>query len=174
MTIAPPDDSKAGQDDAAKPRSAGKPSGRGAGGRPSNPRHRAREFVVQGLYQHLVGGQDEAAIRAQAESVAGFDKADQGLYQSLLAQTLADGAALRESLAAHIDRDWNEVSPIERGILLLGACELKHHAETPYRVIINEAIELAKTYGGTDGHKFVNGVLDKLAPALRPHEAKGR
>jgi N utilization substance protein B len=64
------------------------------------------------------------------------------------------------------------VSPIERCILLLGACELKLHAETPYRVIINEAIELAKTYGGTDGHKFVNGVLDKLAAVLRPREAK--
>ena len=100
-----------------------------------SPRHRAREFVVQGLYQHLVGGQDEAAIRVQAESVA-----------------------------------WDGVSPIERCVLLLGACELKHHPETPYRVVINEAIELAKTFGGTDGHKFVNGVLDKLAPELRPDE----
>jgi len=139
-----------------------------------SPRHRAREFVVQGLYQHLVGGQDEAAIRVQAESVAGFDKADGGLYQALLAQTLADDGTLRDALAPFIDRQWNEVSPIERSILLLGACELKHHPETPYRVIINEAIELAKTFGGTDGHKFVNGVLDKLAPVLRPAEAKTR
>jgi N utilization substance protein B len=139
-----------------------------------SPRHRAREFVIQGLYQHLVGGQDEAAIRVQAEAVAGFDKADGGLYAALLSQTLDDAAALQEVLTPFIDRDWGEVSPIERGILLLGACELKHHPETPYRVVINEAIELAKSYGGTDGHKFVNGILDKLAPVLRPHEAKGR
>lgn len=139
-----------------------------------SPRHRAREFVVQGLYQHLIGGQDEAAIRVQAESVAGFDKVDSTLYQTVLAETLNDGDALREALAPFVDRKWDEVSPIERSILLLGACELKHHPETPYRVIINEAIELAKTYGGTDGHKFVNGVLDKLAPVLRPAEASRR
>lgn len=139
-----------------------------------SPRHRAREFVVQGLYQHLVGGQDEAAIRAQAESVAGFDKVDTVLYAALLTETLADIPALRDAISPHVDRAWEEVSPIERGILLLGASELKHHRETPYRVVINEAIELAKTYGGTDGHKFVNGVLDKLVPLSRPGEAKGR
>jgi len=139
-----------------------------------SPRHRAREFLVQGLYQHLIGGQDQAAIRSQAESVAGFDKADAALYQTLLTETLGDDAALREALTPFIDRKWSEVSPIERSILLLGACELKHHPETPYRVIINEAIELAKTYGGTDGHKFINGVLDKLAPMLRPDEARAR
>ena len=139
-----------------------------------SPRHRAREFVIQGLYQHLVGGQDEAAIRAQAESVAGFDKADTGLYGTLLADTLADIGALRHVVAPPVDRAWADVSPIECSVLLRGASELKHHVETPYRVVINEAIELAKTYGGIDGHKFVNGVLDRLAVELRPHEAKGR
>ena len=139
-----------------------------------SPRRRAREFVVQGLYQHMVGNQDEASIEAQAAGVAGFDKSDVELYKTLLRSTLADEAALRVLLEPHVDRGWNEVSPIERGILLLGACELKAHPETPYRVVINEAIELAKTFGGTDGHKFVNGVLDKLAPALRPHEAKAK
>lgn len=139
-----------------------------------SPRRRAREFVVQGLYQHLVGNQDEASIEAQAAGVAGFDKSDVELYKTLLHGALADAAALQALLEPHIDRGWNEVSPIERGVLMLGACELKAHPETPYRVVINEAIELAKTFGGTDGHKFVNGVLDKLAPELRPHEAKAR
>jgi N utilization substance protein B len=139
-----------------------------------SPRRRAREFVVQGLYQHLVAGQDLAGIEAQAAGVAGFDKGDVELYQALLRDTLKDEAGLRELLGSHIDRKWEEVSPIERGILLLGACELKSHPETPYRVIINEAIELAKTFGGTDGHKFVNGVLDKLAPELRPNETRSR
>jgi transcription antitermination protein NusB len=137
---------------------------------PSSPRHRAREFVVQGLYQHMIGGQDNAAIIVQAESVAGFDKANRALYDSLLTGVLNDLPALQALLEPHVERPWAEVSPIERGILLIAACELRDHLETPYRVIINEAIELTKAYGGTDGHKFVNGVLDKLAPELRPHE----
>ncbi|MBA3031960.1 MAG: transcription antitermination factor NusB [Gammaproteobacteria bacterium] len=142
----------------------------GSGKPPSSPRHRAREFVVQGLYQHLVGGQDAAAIIAQSESVAGFDRVNRELYDSLLDGVLTDAAALQALLEPHIERPWAEVSPIERGILLIAACELKHHPETPYRVVINEAIELTKSYGGTDGHKFVNGVIDKLVPELRPHE----
>lgn len=138
---------------------------------PASPRHRAREFVVQGLYQHLVGGQDAASIIVQAESVAGFDKVNRALYDSLLDGVLNDLPALQAVLEPHIERAWNEVSPIERGILLMAACELKQHIETPYRVVINEAIELTKSYGGTDGHKFVNGVLDRLAPTLRPLES---
>ncbi len=137
-----------------------------------SPRRRAREFIVQGLYQWQVGGQDAAAIQVQAEGVAGFDKADGELYGTLLAETRQNVETLKLDLAAHIDRAWDEVSPIERCILLLGACELKLHPETPYRVIINEAIELAKTFGGTDGHKFVNGVLDKLAAVLRATEIR--
>ena len=135
-----------------------------------SPRHRAREFVVQGLYQHLVGGQDAAAIIVQAESVAGFDKVNRPLYDALLEGVLKDEADLQALIEPHVARAWTEVSPIERGILLMAACELRTHVETPYRVVINEAIELTKSYGGTDGHKFVNGVLDKLAPALRPDE----
>ena len=135
-------------------------------------RRRAREFAIQGLYQHFVGHQDAASIEAQAADVAGYDKADTELYKTLLHDALANEPNLQELLAPHIDRVWQEVSPIERSILLLGACEMKHHLETPYRVIINEAIELAKTFGGTDGHKFINGVLDKLAPTLRPEEQR--
>lgn len=136
------------------------------------PRRRAREFVLQGLYQHLVGGQDQAAIEGHAAGVTNFDKADLTLYRALLGQTLDHAATLQAALAPHIDRPWPEVSPIERGILLMAACEFSHFPETPYRVILNEAIDLAKDYGGTDGHKFVNGVLDKLAVELRPHEAR--
>jgi transcription antitermination protein NusB len=127
---------------------------------------------VQGLYQHLVGGQDVAAIIVQAESVAGFDKINRPLYDALLDGVLKHADSLQTLLEPHIERPWAEVSPIERGILLIAACELRDHPETPYRVVINEAIELTKSYGGTDGHKFVNGVLDKLAPQLRPHETR--
>ncbi len=139
-------------------------------GKPTSPRHRAREFVVQGLYQYLVGGQDAAAIIVQAESVKGFDKVNRPLYDALLDGVLNHVTELQALLEPHIERSWTEVSPIERGILLMATCELQQHLETPYRVVLNEAIELTKSYGGTDGHKFVNGVLDKLAPQLRPHE----
>jgi N utilization substance protein B len=143
----------------------------GAKEQQESPRRRAREFVIQGLYQWQVGGQDEAAIQVQAESVAGFDKADGALYGTAR-RSATERDALKLDLQPHIDRNWDEVSPIERCVLLLGACELKLHPETPYRVIINEAIELAKTFGGTDGHKFVNGVLDKLAAVLRAAEMR--
>jgi N utilization substance protein B len=157
---------------AADGRSSTAASSRGKSGRSSNPRRRAREFIIQGLYQWQVGGQDKAAIQVQAEGVAGFDKADGVLYNTLLGEARENAEALKTDIRPHIDRAWDEISPIERCILLLGACELKLHPETPYRVIINEGIELAKTFGGTDGHKFVNGVLDKLAAVLRATELR--
>ena len=137
-------------------------------------RRRAREFVLQGLYQHLVGGQDQAAIEGHAITITHFDRADRELYRALLTQTLDQLPALQELLVPHIERPWAEVSPIERGVLLLAACELLRFPETPVRVILNEAIDLAKDYGGTDGYKFVNGVLDKLAVQLRPLEISPR
>lgn len=134
------------------------------------PRRRAREFVLQGLYQWLVGGQDQAAIEGHATGITHFDKADQVLYRRLLTLTLDHAETLQAQLAAHISRPWQEVSPIERGVLLMAACELQHFPEIPCRVILNEAIDLTKDYGGTEGHRFVNGVLDKVASELRPHE----
>ena len=139
-------------------------------GRGANPRRRAREFLVQGLYQAQLAGPAAAAIQVQAEGVPGFERIDRKLYDSLLADALEHIALLQADVSPFIDRPWAEVSPIVRSILLLGACELRFHPETPYRVVINEGIELAKTYGGTDGHKFVNGVLDRLAAGLRAAE----
>jgi N utilization substance protein B len=136
----------------------------------NSSRHRAREFAVQGLYQFLVGGQDTAAIQVQAESVAGFHKADNALYLRLLHEAIDNIATLHADITPHVSRPWEEISPIERSVLLLGACEFRFHPETPYRVIINECVELTKTFGGTDGHKFVNGVLDKMAAVLRTVE----
>lgn len=142
------------------------------GTKPPSPRRRAREFLVQGLYQAQVAGQDEAAIQLQAKTVAGFGNADKTLYNTLLTETLTHANELQGDLAGFIDRPWQDVSPVERSVLLLAACELKFHPETPSRVIINEAIELAKVYGSIDGFKFVNGVLDKLAMVLRAAEMR--
>ncbi len=142
------------------------------GAKPPSPRRRAREFLVQGLYQAQIGGQDEAAIQLQAKTVAGFGNADKALYNGLLTESLKHASELQNDLQAFIDRPWQDVSPVERSVLLLAATELKFHPETPSKVIINEAIELAKVYGGVDGHKFVNGVLDKLAMVLREAEMR--
>lgn len=148
------------------------PVPRTRGIKPPSPRRRAREFLVQGLYQAQIGGQNEAAILRQAETVAGFNNADKAFYKQLLTESLAQSTDSQNSVMAFIDRPWQDVSPVERSILLLAACELKLHLETPARVIINEAIELAKIYGGVDGYKFVNGILDKLALVLRGSEMR--
>jgi N utilization substance protein B len=134
------------------------------------PRRWSREFVLQGLYQWLVGGNEETAIEAHLADSEGFDKADRKFFTGLLRGVLAQQDTLRERLQAYLDRPFAELSPIEAGVLLTGAYELLHHPQTPYRVIINEAIELAKSFGGTDGHKYVNGVLDRLAAEARPDE----
>ena len=141
---------------------------------PKSARRRAREFVLQGLYQWRVGGNDEAAIEAYMPEMDNFAKADREFFIATFRGVLAQQAGLGEQIRAHIDRDFSELSPIEACILLMGAYELNHCPETPYRVIINEAIELAKSFGGTDGHKYVNGVLDKIAAKIRTAEFEAR
>lgn len=139
-----------------------------------SPRRRAREFALQGLYQWKIGGNDEAAIEAHLRDIAGFDKADREFFTGLLRGVLAQHPLLEAQLQSHLDRPFQELSPVESCILLAGAYELVNFLQTPYRVIINEAIELTKGYGGTDGHKYVNGVLDKLAAKVRPQEVQAR
>lgn len=133
-------------------------------------RRRSREFAVQALYQWQLAGQSLADIEQQYAQAEGFAKADSDLFSVILSGVLKDAETLKEKLAPHLDRPWNEVSPIESAILLIGAFELANLPETPYRVIINEAIELAKSFGGTDGHKYVNGILDKFAAITRDNE----
>jgi N utilization substance protein B len=134
-------------------------------------RRRAREYAVQGLYQWQLAGHAAADIRAQLAEDPHFDKADAAYLRTVLDGTIAEAEALKRELQPALDRAVESLSPVERGILLLAAWELKHAPEVPFRVVINEAVELAKAYGGTDGYKYVNGVLDKLAASLRPREA---
>lgn len=138
----------------------------------SNPRRRAREFALQGLYQRQLSGNAPAAIRAQLAEAGGFALADRAYFETLWAGVVAEYDALVARLAPWLDRAAAELSPVERSILVIGAWELAHQPDIPYRVVINEAVELAKSYGGTDGHRFVNGVLDKLAGALRADEIR--
>jgi N utilization substance protein B len=134
------------------------------------PRHRAREFALQGIYQWLLNNEDATTVVNNIRAAHGFEKADADHFATLLYGAIKDSVALREAFAPLIDRGVAELSPIEHGVLLLGAYELKNNLEIPYRVVINEAVELTKSFGGIDGHKYVNGVLDKLAPRLRAEE----
>jgi N utilization substance protein B len=133
-------------------------------------RSRAREFVVQALYQHLVGHNEAEAIDAFTRDLSGFNKADSAHYDALLHGCIEQSAALDVQLAPVLDRKIEELSPIEHSVLWIGAYEFQHCLDVPWRVVINECVELAKAFGGTDGHKFVNGVLNKLAPQLRAAE----
>lgn len=135
-------------------------------------RRRSREFALQGLYQWQLAHTDPVMIAAQLAETQGYEQSDPDYLRELLHGTIREAAALEQAIAPGLDRAYAELSPVERGVLLIAAYEMMHQPEVPYRVVINEAIELAKAYGGTDGHKFVNGVLDKLAPRLRPWEEK--
>jgi N utilization substance protein B len=134
------------------------------------PRHRAREFALQGLYQWLLNNEEATKVVNNIRAAHGFDKADGEYFADLLRGTIKESVALRETFAPLVDRGIAELSPIEHAVLLLGAYELKNQQEIPYRVVINEAVELTKSFGGIDGHKYVNGVLDKLAAQLRADE----
>jgi N utilization substance protein B len=133
-------------------------------------RTRAREFALQALYQHLVGGNAAGDIDAFTRDLSGFHKADSVHYDALLHGCI-DGASQLDSLITPLlDRPMAEVSPIEHGVLWIGVYEFQHCLDVPWRVVLNECIELAKSFGGTDGHKYVNGVLHQLASQLRPVE----
>lgn len=133
----------------------------------------SREFAMQGVYQWLFTGATPAVVLRnlkEESELEGYATADEEFLKAELKGTIGEADDLRAKLEPYADRKWEEVSPIERAILLIGAWELVHNPEIPYRVTINEAIELGKRFGGTDGHKYVNGVLDKLAAAVRPDE----
>jgi transcription antitermination protein NusB len=133
-------------------------------------RRRSREFALQGLYEWLVSGAEAGVIDAHIREQDDFAKCDSAHFDALLQGCIAEVAALDAVLARHVDRRTELLSPVEHAVLLIGAYELTHCVEIPYRVAINEAVEVAKSFGGTDGHKYVNGVLDKAAADLRPAE----
>jgi N utilization substance protein B len=134
------------------------------------PRRRARELALQGVYQWLYTGTNPAQVLKDLADLEHFEEADRPFLEAELAGTIGESEGLRGRLEPLADRKWDEVSPVERAILLIGAWELVHNPEIPYKVTINEAIELGKRFGGTEGHKYVNGVLDRLATSVRPDE----
>ena len=135
-------------------------------------RSRAREFALQALYQHLVGGNDAAAIDAFTRDLAGFHKADAAHYDALLHGCIEGAAQLDALILPLLDRKMEEISPIEHAVMWIGVYEFQNCLDVPWRVVLNECIELAKEFGGTDGHKYVNAVLNGLAPQLRAAEVE--
>ena len=130
-------------------------------------RRQAREIALQALYAWQLSGEDPLA---QARTLEGFERTDARFVESLLSGVLGQAEALRALIAPHLSREFGRLSPIERAILYIGAYELAWHPATPFKVVLNEAVELGKSFGGTDGYRFVNGVLEKIAQAVRPEE----
>jgi N utilization substance protein B len=137
----------------------------------SSARHRSREIALQALYAwRIQGGDDVNAVLAQAQGLEGWERCDRAFASEVIAGVAGNSEALEKSVTPHLDRSLASLSPVERVILLIGAYELAERPDTPFKVVLNEAIELGKVFGGTDGHKFVNGVLEKLALELRAEE----
>jgi transcription antitermination protein NusB len=130
-------------------------------------RRQAREIALQALYAWQLSGDDPLA---QARSIEGFDKIDAKFVENLLRGVLERADELRALISPHLSREFGRLSPIERAILYIGTFELATHPQTPFKVVLNEAVELGKNFGATDGYRFVNGVLEKIATALRPEE----
>ena len=140
--------------------------------KPKSTRRRSREVALQGLYEWLVSGTDAKLIDAHMREQEDFAKCDAAHFDALLHGCIAEATEIDAMLTRHVDRKTSLLSPIEHGVLMIGVYELKHCISIPYKVAINEAVELAKSFGGTDGHKYVNGVLDKAAADLRPVEVE--
>ncbi len=134
-------------------------------------RRRAREIALQALYAWQLGGGGTAEVLEQARALEGWARCDASLAETLIRSVVDGAAGLEARIAPCLQaRAFGELSPIERAILYIGALELAEHMDTPFRVVLNEAIELGKSFGGTDGHRFVNGVLECLARGERPGE----
>ncbi|MBI4809537.1 MAG: transcription antitermination factor NusB [Nitrosomonadales bacterium] len=146
--------------------------------KPNNPaksqRHRARELAMQGIYEWRLSGKSAKLIEKATQDEKSLGRYDNEFFGQLLHGVIAQQETLAAQVSPHLDRKLDELSPVEYSVLMLGAFELTQHPEIPYRVVINEAVELAKTFGGSDGHKFVNGVLDKLAAQVRATEVAAK
>jgi N utilization substance protein B len=130
-------------------------------------RRQAREIALQALYAWQLSGDDPLA---QARSLEGFEASDASFVESLLRGVVGRADELRALISPHLSREFGRLSPIERAILYIGTFELAAHPETPFKVVLNEAVELGKSFGATDGYRFVNGALEKIAAAIRPAE----
>ena len=132
----------------------------------------ARERALQGLYQLELSGGDVSTVRKEIQERQEMSLVDGDYFVSLYDRVATDPDAIDQHLLPALDRPIEDLDPIERCVLRIAACEFAHHLEIPARVVINEAIEITKRFGADQGHKYINGVLDKLALVLRSTEMK--
>ncbi|MBV1914991.1 MAG: transcription antitermination factor NusB [Pseudomonadales bacterium] len=137
-------------------------------------RHQARKMALQAVYQWLMSGGSARAIERQYVDESPIKKADLDFFHELLFSVIGDHKEYEVIISPLLDRPFEQIDAIEKAILYIGTHELKHNAATPYRVVINEGIELAKKFGATDSHKYINGILDKLSNQLRSAEKSAR
>jgi N utilization substance protein B len=133
-------------------------------------RTRARELLLQALYQSQLAGHDTAELLRQFHEQVAYERVDQAYFDEQLPAILKSQAELEETIGTLIDRPLDQLDPVEFGILLIGTFELQHRIEIPYKVVINECVNLAKRFGAIDGHKYINGCLDGVARSLREIE----
>ncbi|MDQ8934263.1 transcription antitermination factor NusB [Acinetobacter rudis] len=133
-------------------------------------KRKARRFAVQGIYEWQMSHNPVHEIEARTRADNAMHKTDLGYYHELLSEVISNTEVLDALLIPVLDREISALDGVELATLRLGAYELKEHVEIPYRVVLDEAIELAKHFGGADSHKYINGVLDRLAQSLRTAE----
>lgn len=138
--------------------------------KPLTPRSKAREVAMQALYQWQLNTSEVYNVTKQFSEDGLLMDIDLALYNDIVRYVSAEFEALDALIAPHLDRRVEMINPIEKAILRMGIYELKEKAEIPYRVVINESVELTKRFGADEGHKYVNGILDKVAQILRPLE----
>ena len=137
-----------------------------------NNRRKSRELVMKSVYRGLVNQIDFTQIKKDIQDDPDFIRADQDLYEEMLSGVFKNIDSLKQEIESYIDRSYEELSPIELSIIYLSLYELKYSMSVPYKVVINEAVEIAKTYGGADGYKYINGILNQAAKANRVNEVK--
>lgn len=138
--------------------------------KPSSKRHQSRRLAVQAVYQWLITGTELNDLRVQFRDEQGFERCDQDYFDQLVRGVVGHRDALEATFSGFLDRPIVQLDPVEHAVLLLAAYELGHHPELPYRVAINEAVELTKVFGAEESHKYINGVMDRLARKLRAVE----
>ena len=135
-----------------------------------NNRRKSRELVMKSVYRGLVNDLDMTQIKKDIQEDPDFIRADQNLYEEILSGVFKNLKPLKAELESYIDRSYDELSPIELSIMYFSLYELKHSVSVPYKVVINEAVEIAKTFGGVDGYKYINGILNQAAKKNRTNE----
>jgi N utilization substance protein B len=137
-------------------------------------RTRARELLLQALYQKQIAGHDSAELLNQFREQTAYKRVDQEFFDEALAEICATQAELEKSIEPLIDRPLAQLDPVEMGVLLIGVFELQARLDVPFRVVINEGVNLAKRFGALDGHKYINACLDLAAQTLRSAEVQAQ